>query len=299
MKVLFPFAGAAITALAACGFASAASCQAPPQVRSGYVAHNGARLYYEEAGTGPAVVLSHGGFEDRRMWDREFSWLARNYRVIRYDIRGHGRSQADGVPFADWEDLHALLDSLHVGRVAIVGLSMGGGIAADFALTYPDRVSALVLVGPGLSGVQPHGGEFDSLMSEMRAASAIGVSALNDAFVRWWCVGPHRQRSEVAPAVLAAVEEMVAGSGSRWALAGLTRQLNPPAFGRLREIRAPTLVVVGDLDASIIFEIADSAAAQVPGARKVVIAGAAHQVNMEKPAEFEAAVRPFLAERVR
>jgi len=280
----------------AAGSASPATCQAPPRATQGYVAVNGARLFYEEAGSGPAVVLVHGGFLDRRMWDREFTWLARDYRVVRYDVRGHGRSQADTVAFADFEDLRALLDSLRIARAAVVGLSLGGGIAVDFALAYPDRASALVLVGPGVVGFPYGGRELEAYLEDMQAASANGLDAVHAAFVRWWCVGPRRQRGDVAPEVLAAAEEMVAGSfARRSALEGLRRGLEPSAYGRLREIRVPSLAIVGALDMPTILELVDSLVARVPGARRVQIPGAAHMANMERPAEFEAAVRPFLA----
>ena len=299
MRSAIRIACAGALALAA-GGASPAACQAPPQARQGYVAVGGARLFYEEAGRGPAVVLIHGGFLDHRMWDGEFGWLARSYRVVRYDVRGHGQSQADSVPFADYEDLRVLLDSLRIARAAVMGLSLGGRIATDFALAYPDRVSALVLVAPGLPGFQFHGPEDSAYAAEIRAASARGLPAVYDTFVRFWCVGPYRQRSDLAPAVLAAVDQMVAGSFlGRWRVNALNRELAPAAWFRLREMRAPTLSVVGNLDMPNILEIVDSVTSQVPGARRVVITGAAHQVNMEKPAEFEAAVRPFLAEHLR
>jgi len=295
---LHPVCAAALAL--AVGGAVPAPCQVPSQPTQGYVTVTGARLYYEEAGRGPAVVLLHGGFLDRRMWDREFAWMARDYRVVRYDIRGHGRSQADSVPYVDYEDLRALMDSLHIARAAVIGLSLGGRIVADFTLSYPDRVWALVLVGPGLSGFRFHGPEDSAYAADIRAASAQGWPAVYDAFVRGWCVGPYRERSDVAPAALALVDEMVAGSFQpRWRISRLGRELEPPSYARLREIRAPTLSVVGSLDMPNILEIVDSVATQVPGARRVVIPGAAHMVNMEKPAEFEAAVRPFLAERVR
>jgi len=300
VKIVVRLACTGLVALAACGFASAACCQAPPQVRSGYVAYNGARLYYEEAGSGPAIVLIHGGSIDRRMWDPQFAWLARGYRVIRYDARGYGLSRAEGVPFADYEDLRALLDSLHVGRVAVMGMSMGGRIATDFTLANPGRVSALILVAPGLSGFPFHGPEMDAFAAEQRQAyNQGGMPAVNRVFVRWWCVGPTRRRADVDSAVLAAVDTMVAGSGGRWPLERLGRELEPPAWGRLREIRVPTLAVDGSLDMPNILEILDSVATQVPGARQVVIPGAAHMVNMEKPAEIQAVLRPFLAEHLR
>jgi 3-oxoadipate enol-lactonase len=301
MKVLIALAGAAL--LACAGFTTA-FCQAPPPARQGRVTVPGARLYYEEAGRGPAVVLIHGGYLDRRLWDNEFRWLARDYRVVRYDVRAHGLSQTEAGSWSDYEDLRTLLDSLGIERAAIVGHSMGGRIAADLALAYPGRVSALVFMGPGLSGAPFGSDQIRAFAAEMRQAlggQALGpreFSRLIEVFAHWWCDGPSRAPSAVDPAVRAKVLEMLAGSEQRWRLGDGT-ELEPPAWGRLREIRAPTLAVVGALDVVDILEIVDAIAAQVPGARRVVIPGAAHAVNLEKPAEFEAAVRPFLAEHLR
>ena len=117
------------------------------------------RLYYEESGEGTPLIFLHGFSLDRRMWDGQFELVAERYRAIRYDARAHGRSQADSVQFADWDDLRQLLDALEIPRAVIVGLSMGGRIAVDFALTDPDRVAGLVLVGAGLSGFEPRSEE--------------------------------------------------------------------------------------------------------------------------------------------
>ena len=294
---------AAGAVLLACAGITTASCQTPPPTRQGYVTVPGARLYYEEAGRGPAVVLIHGGYLDHRLWDNEFRWLARDYRVVRYDVRAHGLSQTEAGSWSDYEDLRALLDSLGIERAAIVGHSMGGRIAADLALAYPSRVSALVFMGPGLSGAPFESDQIRAYTAEMRQAlggQTFGpreFSRLIEVFAHWWCDGPSRAPSAVDPAVRAKVLEMLAGSEQRWRL-GDGSELEPPAWGRLREIRAPTLAVVGALDVVDILEIVDSIAAQVAGARRVVIQGAAHAVNLEKPAEFEAAVRPFLAEHL-
>jgi pimeloyl-ACP methyl ester carboxylesterase len=174
----------------------------PIEVTSGYVDVEGARLYYEEAGQGTPVVLIHGGFLDRRMWDGQFEVLAQQYRAIRYDVRAHGLSRADSVAFADHEDLHQLMAALDVGRAAIVGLSMGGQIATDFALAYPEMVSALVLVGPGMSGYRFEDEELQAYMDDLTAAFETGgFSAATEVFARYWCDGPQREPSQVAPAV--------------------------------------------------------------------------------------------------
>jgi 3-oxoadipate enol-lactonase len=271
-------------------------CRGPLDVKSGYVDVEGARLYYEEAGQGTPLVMIHGGFLDRRMWDDQFQAFARRNRVIRYDVRAHGLSQSDSVAFADHEDLLRLMDALHVPSAAIIGLSMGGGIATDFALAYPERVSALVLVGPGLSGYSFGSEELASYMEQLTAAFETGdFSAVTEIFARWWCDGPHRTPSQVDPAVRQKVLDMLAGSGQRWRYYDLARPLEPPALERLGDINVPTLAVVGSIDVSDILEIVDIIAERVPGARKVVIPDVAHMVNLEKPEEFNRIVVEFLS----
>jgi 3-oxoadipate enol-lactonase len=114
---------------------------------------NDTHLYYEEAGVGPAVVLIHGFTLDTRMWDDQFLPLAQGFRVIRYDLRGFGRSALPtDAPYSHVEDLRALLDALGLQQAHLVGLSKGGGVALDFALTYPQRTTALVLIDSILGG---------------------------------------------------------------------------------------------------------------------------------------------------
>lgn len=140
----------AISLAAALGYGSMAGGELKPKI--GFINVDNAQIYYEEMGTGKPLVMIHGGLLDRRMWDDQFAVFAGSYRVIRYDARGHGLSKAPSGTYSHHEDLKKLLDALKVERAAIMGLSMGGYIAIDFALAYPDRVSALVLVAPGLTG---------------------------------------------------------------------------------------------------------------------------------------------------
>lgn len=266
------------------------------EVRTGYVDVEGARLYYEEAGQGTPVVLIHGGFLDRSMWDGQFEVMARRFRAIRYDVRGHGLSRTDSVTFADHEDLHRLMVALQVPSATVIGLSMGGQIATDFALAYPEMVSALVLVGPGLSGYTFEDEYLQAYMDELTAAIETGgFSAAIEVFAKYWCDGPQREPSQVDPTVREKVLTMLAGSDERWRYWNLSRQLEPPASERLGEIKVPTLAIVGSIDMPVIDEIVDLIAGQVPDVRKVVIPDVAHMVNMEKPDEFNDLVLEFLA----
>jgi pimeloyl-ACP methyl ester carboxylesterase len=272
-----------------------AACRGGPDMETGYVDVEGARLYYEVAGQGEPVILIHGGFLDRRMWDGQFEAFARSYRVIRYDVRAHGLSRTDSVSFADHEDLHDLMAALEIPKATLVGLSMGGQISIDFALAYPEMTHALVLVGPGMSGFPFDSPAIEKYVSDLTAAFQSGFPDAIEMFTRYWCDGPEREPSEVDPAVRRKVLAMLEGSEERWRYWRLNQQLDPPAYGRLNEIGVPTLAIVGGIDMPDVIGVVDRIAEQVPGARKVVIPDVAHMVNMEKPQEFNDLVLEFLS----
>ena len=118
---------------------------------------HGGRLHYEIAGdrASPAVTLLHPGLWDARTWDPHFGRWTERFRVLRYDQRGYGgSSRPDGSPYSHVRDLVALLDHLDIERTALVGCSMGGGLAIDATLTVPERVWALVPIAPGLGGFE-------------------------------------------------------------------------------------------------------------------------------------------------
>ncbi len=117
-----------------------------PTEGMGVASVNGARLYYEVAGGGFPLVLNHAGLANCRMWDDHIEVFAQHYRVIRWDFRGYGKSPMVPGPFSGRADLQGLLRALGVGRAHVLGLSLGGRIAIDFALEYPDMVAGLILV---------------------------------------------------------------------------------------------------------------------------------------------------------
>jgi 3-oxoadipate enol-lactonase len=248
-------------------------------------------IFYEVAGQGPPVVMIHGGQMDRRMWDPQFLPYAKGFRVIRYDVRNYGRSASATVPYSDVDDLLALLDELKVGRAHLVGLSLGGRIALEFTVAHPDRVASLVAVAPGLPGF-PNEDEDDSRwLTMLRAAQEKG----GEAAAELWLSDPFMIPAMENPAIAPRLRQLALENGRAWlANPYLPKRPDPAVARRLGEIRVPTLVVVGDRDIKHMQRIADKLAAEVGGAKKVVIPGAGHIANMEKPAEFDRAVLPFL-----
>ncbi len=248
-------------------------------------------LYYEECGSGEPVVLIHGGQLDCRMWDDQFRKFAQRYRVIRYDVRGYGKSEMPSRPYADEKDLLGLLDFLHIDRAHLVGLSLGGRIAIDFAVRYPQRVKSLVLAGPGLSGYQWAADEAqrgEHIDKAARDESAEAAAAL-------WLKDPYMAPAMENPQLVPRLRRLAMENARCWLINPmLGRALVPPAIKRLGEIRAPTLIIVGDRDVPDIQAIVKLLEKGIRGARKVVIAGSGHMVNMEKPRAFNRAVLEFL-----
>ena len=126
---------------------------------SGFIEVKNSRIYYEDRGSGKSLGLIHAGYLDSRMWDNQIEALGKGRRLIRYDVRGFGKSGKAGEEYSDYLDLKALLDHLGIDRAIILGVSNGGRIALDFAVECPDRVSALILVNSGVRGIEIEGNE--------------------------------------------------------------------------------------------------------------------------------------------
>lgn len=269
--------------------------------QTGLAEINGAQVYYEVAGTGKAVVFSHAGIADARMWDDQFAAFAARYRVIRFDHRGMGRSSMPPGPYSLSEDIYALLRFLGVERAALIGCSMGGAAALDCTLAHPEAVAALALVDAGMSGQQyteEDEAEAHAFFDPVEAAIERGdFDAANEMEVHLWVDGPRRRPDQVNPAVRAKVSQMNRATFDRVkeSKQGQSQPMEPPAAGRLGEVRCPTLVMVGDEDLPEVFKTADMLVAGIPGVRKATIHDAAHLPSMEKPQEFNRLVLDFLA----
>jgi pimeloyl-ACP methyl ester carboxylesterase len=261
---------------------------------SGVATVNGTQLYYEVAGQGVPVVLIHGLGLDTRMWDGQFDVLADHYRVIRYDLRGFGKSALPtDAAFRHPDDLRALLDYLEAPKAHVVGLSMGGRIALHHGLLYPDATLSLVLVDAALDGFdfsEQLDASFDAIAER---ANDAGAGTANEMWLQHELFAPAREQPECRAKLAQIVGE---SSGWNWVNKSPARGIKPPAADRLNEVHVPTLVIVGERDLPDFQRIADRLADGIPSARKVVMNGVGHMSNMEDIQEFNSIVLSFLAE---
>jgi pimeloyl-ACP methyl ester carboxylesterase len=256
---------------------------------------SGGKLYYEVAGQGHPLLLAHAGVADLRMWDDQFAVFAESYRVIRYDMRGYGKSELGTGTFLHRQDLNVLLDHLQVERAYLIGCSHGGEVVIDYTLEHPERVAALIPVDAALSGFQMQGQPPPQILEMMPAFERGDLERVAELQCQLFIDGPKRTPEQSNQSVRGKLREMtLIGLRSAAFLHGDQPPLDPPATQRLGEIHVPTLVIAGDYDNPEILRIADTIVAGVPGAQKVIIHAAAHLPNMEKPAEFNRAVLEFL-----
>jgi pimeloyl-ACP methyl ester carboxylesterase len=178
-----------------------------------------------------------------------------------------------------------------VPKAHLVGLSLGGRIAIDFALEYPDRVASLTAVGPGLSGFAWSLDGRDRQIAILRALQDYDAARA----VELWLKDPIMAPAMENPMVAERVRKLARENARCWLINPLLgRGIDPPSVGRLGAIKVPTLVIVGDRDVPDIQAIVKTLEEKIPHARKVIVRGAGHMVNMEKPEEFNAAVLEFL-----
>ncbi|MFF8913185.1 alpha/beta fold hydrolase [Streptomyces sp. NPDC015032] len=253
------------------------------------------RLVYRDIGTGPLLVLLHGGFLDHGMWDDQVPALARTHRVIVPDARGHGgSSNADG-PFRHTDDLAALLRHLDAGPAVLAGVSMGAATAVDTALEHPGLVRALVVSGAGTS--EP---EFnDPWVLQVQAAQADALAAGDvegwiDAFMLF-VAGPHRTLDDVDPVVVRRLREMTVRTVAKHT--GGEPDLRVPVtdtWTRAAGITVPVLAIEGGIDSDDHIGMGRRLVRIVADGRAATVEGAAHFPNMERPEVFDGILGEFL-----
>lgn len=244
---------------------------------------DGTKIYYQDHGSGPAVLLSHGYSATSKMWADQAATFKDRYRVIVWDMRGHGDTDSPEDPEAyseahTIEDMAAILDACGVEQGVIGGLSLGGYMSLAFHLKYPERVRALMLFDTGPGYRNPEAREKWNERAEHWATSLedIGLDALgkmgSDEMRKEW----HRSAKGLAGAAR-----------------GMLRQYNSRVLDSLPDIEVPTLVLVGENDKAFIAPT-DYMVKKIPNANRVVIMDAGHASNLHQPSAFNDAMGSFL-----
>jgi pimeloyl-ACP methyl ester carboxylesterase len=254
---------------------------------------NGARIHYEREGSGPPVVFLHAGVADLRMWEPQVNAFAKQFDVVRPDQRGFGESELPPKPWSPVADLLSLMDQLSLESPHLVGCSMGGALAIDFALAHPERISRLVLVGSAIGGFAFRAEHAHLFVEAATARKAGDMEALNQAMLNLFLDGPERPRGYVAGPLRELFLDMN-GRAIRSDFDKAAPEQDALAVRRLHEISAPTLVMVGDKDVPTVLEAADLLMNSIPDVRKAVIHDAAHLPNLEHPEQFNRIVLDFL-----
>jgi pimeloyl-ACP methyl ester carboxylesterase len=253
----------------------------------------GGSIVYDAAGSGPPVVFLHGAFMDRLTWNRQFKFFAQQFRVIRYDLRPFGESTRPAEAYVVPDDLLRLLDHLKIDRAHLVGHSFGGAAALDFSLLHPERVAS-----PTLASAPPNG--FAGPADEAKASAAV-FAAIKDgdaAIIKAWMAHPIWNVSRTQPEVAKEIEAITRRNLAPFRMTFAPYvPVKPAAAGRLAEVKAPTLVIVGDSDSNGIRQGSELEAKQIPGAKLEIVKGADHGLPVGWADEFNAAVLAFLTAR--
>jgi pimeloyl-ACP methyl ester carboxylesterase len=265
---------------------------AQSEVQSGIAAVNGTTLYYEMAGSGHPLVLIHGGAVDSRAFDDQFEVFAQHYKVIRYDVRGAGRSGDRDKPFSNMEDLRALLNHLDIESAYLLGISRGGGFAMDLTLEHPDRVDALILVSSNLGVHVPAYTEmFERATQAGKESGAAAAAAV-------WGNDPHQgpQRESARPKVLEIITDNMPRFRYFNGYEPVARlpDYEGPRYERLHEIQAPTLVISGAYDNEVARANSRNWAEGIETAKLVLFPNSGHLVNIDEVEAFNRTVLDFL-----
>jgi 3-oxoadipate enol-lactonase len=254
-------------------------------MRSGELLHNDGIINYHIDGHGTPVVFIHGFTLDHKMWHPQIEAFTQVNTIITYDARGFGESTTPTGPYGHAEDLNALLEHLEISQAHIVGLSMGGRVATNFALNHPNKVLSLTLMDAALDGYQNTVNW--NVLAKQQGIENARINWLNHAIF---------STAKEQPDVLKNLSDIVDGySGWHWLNDDPQTTQGAPARERLAEISAPALVIVGEKDLGYFHDIADVLANEIPGAQKVTIAGAGHMVNMEAPQKINELLAKFIS----
>jgi len=249
------------------------------------------QLYYQTCGKGPqAIVLIHDGVVNSASFDDMWPILCKDFRVVRYDRRGYGKSPAAKAPYSPQEDLVAVMAAANLDHVSLVGFSFGGGLAVSYAVLHPEQVDRLVLSGTVLNGFRPTRNFSDHITRIMMPMIIGNMDAVvANAEKSGWVMAPgHPEAKARALAILKESPQ------------DLRHQMRDPIKGwpsdlpHLPGLQVPTLIMTGDHDIADNQAASGAAQALIPGSRRIVIDDAGHLMQLEHPKEIAGLIADFV-----
>ncbi len=256
-----------------------------------------ATIAFDDVGAGDAILFIHAGIANRTMWERQVTEFSRTHRVITCDLRGFGDSSLPGGDFAYADDLRGLLDELTVERATVVGISFGGNVALDFAISYPDRLHGLVLIST-LAAMDEPSDVLKRVWSESDGAFEAGdIDRATAIELTEWIDGG-RPTEAIDPLFRRHAESMIRQIWERALLSeesGEERELDPPAKERLHELQVPVLLIQGDHELPDVPISMQRLAEGIPNSISHVIENASHLAPLERPADFNRLIHDYLS----
>jgi pimeloyl-ACP methyl ester carboxylesterase len=261
------------------------------KINSGYIKVDGGQLFYEMAGEGKNIVLLHDGILHRVVWDEQFPILAKNYRVVRYDRRGFGKSSMPQTPFSHDDDLNQLFKQLKIDKAIVFGMSAGGAWAINFTLKYPEKVKALVLVGAVVYGY-PYSSHLLTRGGRIKLADYREPKK----FIKYFgWEDPYEIYPENIKAKKKFLKLLEANPQNVTGALGYHAKLpDRLAIKFLHEIKAPCLVLVGEYDIPDVHAHSGVIEFGISNAKREVIFKSGHLIPLEQPDAFNASVLKFL-----
>ena len=261
--------------------------------KTGYTDLDGTRIYYEITGSGPTLVLIHGFTLDSRMWEPQVKAFSQNFQVLCYDLRGFGKSDLPiGDPYSHSKDLKLLLNHLDISKAYILGLSLGGMVATDFVLEYPEMADALIPADSALGG-------YNLIEFEKSFEGVVELafsSGMDEAKVLFGTLEIFKSAA-VIPDVANRLWNILADySGWHFINEDPAISLEPPSIQQLKNIDTPTLILVGEFDSAELHDVSNTLHEQIKDSRKEVLSGVGHVSNLEDPEQFNNIVLEFLTD---
>jgi pimeloyl-ACP methyl ester carboxylesterase len=255
---------------------------------SSYIKTGNDSIFYEISGSGPTIVLIHDGLIHREVWDAQFIYFSKKYKVVRYDRRGYGKSSPVTGNYSNLEDLNTLFTQLKIDRACLIGASSGGRLAIDFTLMYPQKASSMILVGAVVGGFSftkhfnTRGGHLPSDLKDNQKESLYYAS--DDPYEIY-----HENKAAKNKII-----ELVKNNPIRIYGSQIIASQKTPAYKRLNEINIPVLILCGEFDIPDVHAHAGAINAGISNSRRIVIPKAGHLIPMEQPDLFNETVASFL-----